>query len=109
MVDNDYLSNPDVTYNGGGGGGDGKFDHKWDDGDSAGFSMWAKADGGSAKIDDTSAKMDDGSATAAATATADAIISQEAFTQNIVMGANIQFNSIDITAVGDDFDQDNIL
>ena len=32
----------------------------------------------------------------AITSSADAIVTQEAFTQNIVMGANIQFNSIEM-------------
>ena len=35
------------------------------------------------------------------------IASQEAFTQNIVMGANIQFNSIDMSVAGNDLTDDH--
>lgn len=81
MVDNDKLDDPKVSAE------DGKFE--WD----------AKADGGFVHIGDPDVDMKgDGSTFGdAVTSSADAIVSQEAFTQNIVMGANIQFNSIEMT------------
>ena len=51
-----------------------------------------------AKIDDVKVDKVDGDSNTfgdLATATADGVQSVEAFTQNIVMGANIQFNTID--------------
>ena len=69
--------------------------------DADGFSQWASADGGDAKVDDIKSDIGHDGNVANATS-ADAIINQEAFTQNIVMGANIQFNSIDMTTVGRD-------
>jgi hypothetical protein len=85
IVDKDFLWSAEVKN-------DGKVD--WD----------IKAEGGEAKIDDIKADIDGRGNTMGdvGTATADAIATQEAFTQNIVMGANIQFNSIDMTVAGDD-------
>jgi hypothetical protein len=92
LIDNDFLWRPEVSF-------DGKGD----------FKMEAKAEGGEAKIDD--AKVDihgDGASIGdSVTATADAIISQTAFTQNIVMGANIQFNQITQSVAGADFTDDH--
>jgi len=108
LVDNDQLGDPKVSYSAGGGGGSdhGMFDHKmdpWgDSGSSGGFSMWADAKGGHTTVNDIDQSADTGSTLTGGNASADAVISQEAFTQNIVQGANIQFNSADITVVGDD-------
>jgi len=81
LVDNDYLK-----------------DVKFDAGDYNDVKVDGKVEGGDAKIDDVSVGRIDGDSNAfgdLATATADGVQSVEAFTQNIVMGANIQFNTID--------------
>ena len=65
--------------------------------------MSAKAEGGYAKIEDADAKMHDGSGASVA-ADAAASITQDAFTQSIVMGANIQFNSVTVNVAGHDVD-----
>ncbi len=95
IVDNDYLWDPKVTYDGGGG------DFKQD----------AWAEGGHVKLDDPKIEIDaDGSTFGdTLTSSADAAVSQEAFTQNIVMGANIQFNSIEMTVAGQDVDNDTTI
>ncbi len=106
LVDNDHLHSASVSYGGGGGGGGhpsltDKIDLWGGHKDAGGFSQWASADGGDAKVDDIKSDIGHDGNVANATS-ADAIINQEAFTQNIVMGANIQFNSIDMTTVGRD-------
>ena len=100
LVDNDTLSNPSVSYSSCGElgvaigiGGDAEA--------SPGFSMSASADGGYAKIEEADAKMHDGEGASVA-ADATASISQDAFTQSIVMGANIQFNSVTVNVAGND-------
>ena len=94
IVDKDFLWDPDVTFNGKGGD----------------LEFKAKAEGGDVKIDDVKAEIgDDGTIGDTVSASADALISQEAFTQNIVMGANIQFNSIDMTVAGNDLMDDHSL
>lgn len=91
LVDNDSLYNPKVSAE------DGKFN--WD----------VKAEGGWVDVGDAKVNMTgDGSTFGdAVTSTADAIVSQEAFTQNIVMGANIQFNSIEMSVAGNDLTDDH--
>ncbi len=89
--DRDTLHDPDV-YNAG----------------NAKLDGWAE--GGDVKFDDP--KVDIGTGDGATfgdglAATADGIVSQEAFTQNIVMGANIQFNSIDMSVAGNDLTDDH--
>jgi hypothetical protein len=61
-----------------------------------------KAEGGESKIDDVKAEVDGNRSTMgdAGTATADALSTAEAFAQNIVMGANIQFNNIEMSVAG---------
>jgi hypothetical protein len=88
LVDIDFLHSAEV-----------KNDAKFDASD-------LKAEGGDAKVDAKfDIKMEDGNTLGdLLTTTADGIASVEAFTQNIVMGANIQFNQIEITAAGDDLD-----
>ncbi len=46
---------------------------------------------------------DDGFVTGTSEASADAIIDISAFNQQIVMGANLQGNTVDTTVVGGDF------
>jgi hypothetical protein len=81
LVDNDYLWDPKVSYDGGD------------------FKMDAKAEGGDVKID---SKIGDiaGNAASGVNASADAAIDQSAFNQTITQGANIQFNSITMNVAG---------
>ena len=71
-------------------------------GDGTSFSMWASAEGGDAKMDSVSASIGDDGNLSGIAASADAVVTQEAFTQNIVLGSNIQFNQIDLTVAGHD-------
>ena len=88
--DKDTLHDPDV-YN------------------SSSFKQDGWAEGGDVKFDDPKVDISaDGSTFGdGLAATADGIVSQEAFTQNIVMGANIQFNSIDMSVAGNDLTDDH--
>jgi hypothetical protein len=69
----------------------------------------AKADGGEVKLDDPKIDIqaDGGAFGDGLAATADGIASNEAFTQNIVMGANIQFNNIEMSVAGNDLTDDH--
>ena len=102
LVDNDTLDRAEVKYDAD--EVDGKMDDKFDDGNigAGSFIQQAFADGGDAKMDDAMAETEIGNISGTGNATADAIVNQEAFTQNIVQGANIQFNSNEISVVGDD-------
>jgi hypothetical protein len=93
LVDIDYLHSAEV-----------KNDAKFDASD-------LKAEGGDAKVDaKLDIKMDDGNSVGdLLTTTADGLANVEAFTQNIVMGANIQFNSIEISAAGDNLSLDDVV
>ncbi len=85
LVDKDFLWSAEVKN-------DGKFDAD------------QKAEGGDNKFDDPKIEigMDDGNTVGdGLQATADGIASVEAFTQNIVLGANIQFNNIELQNAGD--------
>jgi hypothetical protein len=84
LVDNDNVSSPSVSFSG------------------TDFDMDAKAEGGDVKID---SRIDDisGNTASGVNASADAVLSQEAFNQTITQGANIQFNSITMNVAGDDF------
>jgi hypothetical protein len=95
LVDND-VNWSSAHYNGGGGGGS-----LWDPG--GGFEMDAKIEGGTSRIDagDIAARAD-------VSSSADAVLNQSAFDQNITQGANIQFNSISIQAAGLDLSDDDI-
>jgi hypothetical protein len=64
--------------------------------------MTATSTGGSAISNLGNVTGDDGTFTGLGSARADSVLSQEAFTQNISMGANIQFNSVDLQVVGGD-------
>ena len=71
---------------------------------AASFSMDAKIEGGESKIDGGSI-----GARADVSSSADAILNQSAFDQNITQGANIQFNSITIQAAGDNLTDSDTL
>ncbi len=92
IYDKDQLWDPDVRF-------DGKGDFKQD--------AWAH--GGDVKFEDPKVDINGNGATFGdgLAAAADGIASNEAFTQNIVMGANIQFNNIEISAAGNDFADDH--
>jgi hypothetical protein len=99
LTDNDTLAHPSVSYNNAGieaaccrGAADAAGD----------FSMSTKAEGGTASSSVGDIMGDDGSFAGIGAAAANATLTQEAFTQHIAMGANIQFNSIDQTVVGGD-------
>ncbi len=82
LADQDVLNNPTVTNNalnaqGGFAGG----------GESDATSEWGDAG-------------NDANVAADAVSSADGVVSSEAFTQNIVMGANVQYNSVDMSVVG---------
>ena len=86
LVDNDYLRDAKVSF----------------DSDGGDFEMNAKAEGGHVDID---SKIGDiaGNAASGVNASADAVLTQDAFNQTITQGANIQFNSITMNVAGDDF------
>jgi hypothetical protein len=69
--------------------------------------MDAKAEGGDVKID---SEIEDisGNTASGVNASADAVLSQEAFNQTITQGANIQFNSITIQAAGDNLTDNDV-
>ncbi len=97
LTDNDTLGGASVNFNGGIGGAGGL------GGDAASFEMNANAKGGWSGADDNWSQIgENGTTGPTGMSSADAAVSQEAFTQNIVLGANIQFNSIDLKVAGDD-------
>lgn len=104
MVDADVLNGASVSLNiGGSGGGGGEYGIMTDEpgapsGPSFSFSQNATATGGSAT--NASSVGADGTATGAADGATS--LAQEAFTQHIVMGANIQYNTMPISVVGGD-------
>lgn len=88
MADNDFLFNPQVVNNSGWG------QHSHADGGSAyGIKAYGEVENGSGDHQSVSSVAD-----------ASATSGNEAFTQNIVMGANIQYNSVSSTIVGGDSD-----
>jgi len=88
LADQD-VNTSSATYNGGGSY------------PGSGFDMDAKIEGGESKID--GAHMGDTvGAGAGISSSADAILNQSAFDQNITQGANIQFNSITMQVAGHD-------
>jgi hypothetical protein len=87
LVDQDTNSSS-ANYHGGNGG-------SWCE-PGASFSMDAKIEGGTSRID-----AGDFGDRANVASSADAVLNQSAFDQNITLGANIQFNSITIQAAGD--------
>jgi hypothetical protein len=88
LADQD-VNTSSATYNGGGSY------------PGSGFDMDAKIEGGESKID--GAHMGDAVGAAAGIhSSADAILNQSAFDQNITQGANIQFNSITMEVAGHD-------
>jgi hypothetical protein len=77
LADQDHLYRPSVS-------------------NDSSFDVSQHGDGGYAKVD---GDLGDRST---ATASADGVAQLEAFTQNIVMGANIQYNNVDMSVVGGD-------
>ena len=106
LTDNDSLSGATVSYNAGGVADACCWDPCGSDANSVGdFTMTAGATGGTADAYIGTLTGGDGDFGGAAAATAAASVNQEAFTQSIVQGANIQFNSVDVTMVaGDAYD-----
>jgi hypothetical protein len=104
LVDGDTVNGASVSLSiGGGGGWGGGLDSFVTDpatpgGPSFSFSQTATATGGTAT--NTSEVGTDGTATGAADGATS--LTQEAFTQHIVMGANIQYNTMPINVVGGD-------
>jgi hypothetical protein len=98
LTDNDDVYRPSVSYENGGieGCGCGAASAAGD------FSMTATATGGDAKSMVGDITGDDGAFSGIGAAAANATLTQEAFTQHIATGANIQFNSIDQTVVAGD-------
>ncbi|WP_244560172.1 hypothetical protein [Bosea sp. TND4EK4] len=99
LTDNDSLSNPSVAFNAGGVDSSG-----WCgvNPDAAGdFSMTATATGGAATSSIGDITGDHATQTGIGASTAAASLTQEAFTQHIAMGANIQFNQLDIHVAHD--------
>ena len=96
LVDND-VNWSSANYNGGNGG-------SWYE-PGASFSMDAKIEGGESKIDagDIRGRVQTSSSSA------DAVLNQSAFDQNITQGANIQFNSITIQAAGGDVTDNDVV
>jgi hypothetical protein len=90
LVDNDTLCDPKVSYNG------------W------GLDIDAKAFGGDVKMDSDVGDIIGERASGAITS-ADAIVSQDAFSQTIRQGANIQFNTIDMATAGHDLEDSHDL
>jgi hypothetical protein len=99
LTDNDTISDPDVRYSSGG-LSDGCC--RFDDNGAGDFSMTATSTGGSATTAIGNITGDDGAFGNIGAANASSSINQEAFTQSIATGANIQFNSIDLQVVGND-------
>jgi hypothetical protein len=99
LTDNDTISDPDVRYSSGG-----LSDGCCRSGDNGAgdFSMTATSTGGSATTAIGNITGDDGAFGSIGAANAASTINQEAFTQSIATGANIQFNSIDLQVVGND-------
>jgi len=97
LVDSDYLGSASVSFSAG------AFDYcdPVSQNAPAVFSQTASAWGGASSADHASATAHDGSPASVA-ASADAPVSQDAFTQSITMGANIQFNSASFDVVGHD-------
>src|SRR5262249_1584602 len=97
LVDNDHLGSATVSFS----ANVESHGDPWHGSATPIFSQSPSASGGASSADHASAAGHDGSP-ASITASADAPITQDAFTQSIVMGANIQFNSATFTAVGHD-------
>jgi hypothetical protein len=103
LTDNDRVEDANVSFANGGAGPLLGLGLLGAGGDAANFEMNANAKGGWSGADDNWSQIgDNGTTGPTGMSSADAAISQEAFTQNIVMGANIQFNSIDLKVAGDD-------
>ncbi|MDN3722142.1 hypothetical protein QW131_30505 [Roseibium salinum] len=98
MADNDYQGFANVSFDGGQAGYGLVGDIGLGNDDlGGGFVQAASATGGASSANHATASIgDDGTNEGVGSATADGIINQEAFTQNIVMGANVQYNNSEI-------------
>ena len=103
LTDNDSVKDANVSFANGGAGPLLGLGLLGADGGASNFEMHAHAKGGFSGADGNWAEIDDNGMTGTTgMSSADATVSQEAFTQNIVLGANIQFNSIEMKVAGDD-------
>ena len=103
LTDNDYVTDANVSFANGGPGPLIGLGLLGAGGDASNFEMNANASGGGSGAHGNWAEIDDtGMTGTTGMSSADATVSQEAFTQNIVLGANIQFNSIELKVAGDD-------
>jgi hypothetical protein len=93
ILDNDFLLHPQVIY----AGSDGV---TFQDVDVYGGE--ARADDGIEGNSNANGNGLDGSVSGSTAATADAVANVSAFTQNIVMGANLQVNNLNATVAGGD-------
>jgi hypothetical protein len=110
MADNDIQGIAKVEFNGGPAGVGVVGDIGWGNDDlGGGFIQAAYAEGGEAKANNATARIgDDGDNSNVGNASADGAIDQSAFSQEIVQGANLQYNSASIvggdSTVSDDGD-----
>lgn len=96
LLNDATVTDPNVTFN-----GSSSYEQP-----GSGFSMDAKISGGDSKIGD--AKMGDtAGAGAGIVSHADSTLTQDAFTQTITTGANIQFNSNTLQVAGHDLTDDH--
>jgi hypothetical protein len=99
LVDNDDAYNSSVSFQSGWNDAESEGDG---DGSGSTFSMYAEAEGGESKIDDVESSVsgDAGQVSDLATATADGVASNSAFNQTLTLGANIQFNQMEVEISG---------
>jgi len=88
LINNATVTDPSVTYGG-----------SLSEYPAGGFHMDAKVAGGDSKIGD-SKLGDSAGAGSGVVSSADATLTQDAFTQTITTGANIQFNSLTMEVAG---------
>ncbi len=109
LVANNSLSDVSVSYDAGGSGSSGglgcfdpcdPFGHS-SSGGGGGFSMSADAHGAYATSSNPGSVGADASGSVGGAVTGASIV-QDAFTQNIVMGANIQYNTMNLGVIGHD-------
>jgi hypothetical protein len=99
LTDNDTVNDPDVSYSS---GGLSSACCRYGENGAGDFSLTATSTGGTATSNVGNITGDDGAFSGIGAASAASSINQEAFTQSIATGANIQFNSIDLQVVGND-------
>jgi len=98
MVDNDCITCPTVSYQGGNGGSADCWNVAGSGGD---FDLSASSHAGNATTNGNTASIGfDGSISGAASATSAAIAHADAFSQHISMGANLQINTSTLDVLG---------